>query len=165
MATLEAGRVRTVGLVVALAAACIGAAACAKKEQAPSADASLSAAAAVEVTPTTGTTTELQPPPETCFHYDGSEYVCPFDRATPEAQRDRLLASGTVIDSGSITLRTGGRVITLDLPKGRKLDAIFLTPKGVQLLEDHYRYDRPHKPEYLRRADSLRTFIATFGEP
>lgn len=165
MATLEAGRVRTVGLALALTAVWIGAAACAKQEQAPGDDASRSAAAEAANTPTTASLKVAPPPdPEACFHYDGSEYVCPADGAKDAAQRGTLLASGTEILEGSIRIKTAQGEKTINLPTGKKLDAIFLTSRGLRLLEDHYRYDQPNKPEHKQRADSIKKFIESIKE-
>lgn len=165
MSTLHARRVRIVGVAAATLAVWIGIAACAKKDAKPSLDASKRADSAVATTSTDQTTLIDRPPTDACFHFDGSEYKCPEDREKDPLRVYPLLASGTVIDSGSITFMTAQGTHTIKFRPNAKVDAIFLTPKGLKVLEDHYRHDRPHKPEHARRADSLAAFIATFKEP
>lgn len=76
-----------------------------------------------------------------------------------------MLASGTVILEGSITLKTAGKEYVITLPAGERIDAIFLTPRGVKLLEQHYRYvEPPHTQADTVKANAIRDFIAKFHE-
>lgn len=66
-----------------------------------------------------------------CWHLDGSRWEC------PDSVVDRkLFAAGNDILSGSLTLTTARGDQTFTLPMG--VDAVFLTPAGLQILQEHY---------------------------
>jgi hypothetical protein len=74
----------------------------------------------------------VAPPGEgVCWHQDGSRWTCPDTSANR-----KLFRTGSDILSGSVTLTTDSGSSTFSLPAG--VDAIFLTPDGLQILQEHY---------------------------
>lgn len=66
-----------------------------------------------------------------CWHLDGSRWEC------PDSLVDRkLFAAGNDILNGYLTLTTARGEQTFTLPAG--VDAIFLSPAGLQILQAHY---------------------------
>lgn len=66
-----------------------------------------------------------------CWHLDGSRWECPDSSANLT-----LFQAGNDIQSGSLTLTTALGSQTFAVPAG--VDAVFLTPAGLQILQAHY---------------------------
>lgn len=68
---------------------------------------------------------------EGCDHLDGSRWECP-DTLGPS----RLFSTGNDILGGSMTLTTASDTHHIRLQPG--VDAVFLTPAGLRILQEHY---------------------------
>ena len=153
MSNFYARRVRVVGVAAAVLTAWIVGGACAKKEAAKRTVASGSVAAADTHKAQVG-----RPINDACFHFDGSEYWCPEEREKDSLRIHPMLASGTAIDSGTITFTTAQGTHTIKFRPNKMVDAIFLTPRGAKLLEHHYRHAGTEAD--MEKATRLEKFIA-----